>query len=221
MVHVSQAQGTADMDLVYRLTHDAWVGEGLITPRPSGRMVRHPELDNDDNTIVLLARDENGICIGTNSITMDSPLGLPMDHGLKDQVDTVRMQSGKIAGSWRIATAPVCRSRISVLSALIIATIDIAESWEVESCLFLFSMRHERIYQKLIGARTICHRPGFYSDAPLWTPALMRVDRGWFGNSKDGYEGIRKLLRRGGTPCQTAFPSPPQSLCEGSDLEQR
>jgi len=220
MIEVSPAESAADLDLVYKLTHDAWVDEGLIEPRPSGRMIRHPELDNNEKTIVLLARDENGTCIGTNSITMDSPLGLPMDHGLKDQVDSVRAQLGTIAGSWRIATAPVCRSRVSVLSALIIKTIDIAESWEVDSCLFLFAMRHERIYQKLIGARTICHRPGFYSDAPLWTPALMRVDRGWFGKGKDGYEGIRKLVRRGGPQSRVASSSPPHLPGHWSGLEQ-
>jgi hypothetical protein len=196
MIDVSPAQSAADLDLVYKLTHDSWVHERLIEPRPSGRLIRHPELDNDHRTKVLIARDENGVVLGTNSITMDGPLGLPMDHGLKEQVDQVRAEIGKIAGSWRIATAPDCRSRVSVLSGLIIKTIDVAESWDVNGCLFLFAMRHERIYQKLIGARTICHRPGFYPDAPSWTPALMRVDRSWFGQGPEGYERIRDLVRR-------------------------
>ena len=117
------------------------------------------------------------------------------------------------------AAYPFRRTRL-VLSALIIKTIDIAELWEVETCLFLFAMRHERIYQRLIGARTICYRPGFYSDAPLWTPALMRVDRGWFGKGKDGYEGIRTLVRRGGPQSQVALSSPPDSPGQGSKLRQ-
>jgi hypothetical protein len=50
MIEVSPAHSPADMDLVYRLTHDAWVDEGLIEPRPSGRMtvsVRATHLASD------------------------------------------------------------------------------------------------------------------------------------------------------------------------------
>jgi hypothetical protein len=193
MIEVTRVTEAFELDAVYRLTHDAWVEEGLIEPQPSGRMVRHPELDSDRDTHVLVAKGPDGSVLGTNSITFDGPLGLPMDHGLKGQVDKIRATVQRLAGSWRIATVLDCRSRISVLSALIIKTIDIAEELNVDSCLFLFAKRHERVYQKLIGARTICSSPGFYPDAPLWTPVLMRVDREWFGN---GYEGIRSLVRR-------------------------
>lgn len=183
----------SELDVVYRLHHDSWVAEGLLDPQPSGRLVRHPEMDADPNTIVLIAVDDGKI-IGTNTLTLDGPLGVPMDHGLREEVDRIRAEGNKLMASWRIATDPMCRNRMDVVLQLIEATAKHGVEFGGTVCIYLFAKRHERVYQKIVSATTICDAGIFYSDAPKWHAVLMRTDATRWGDR--GSQGLVDQLRR-------------------------
>ena len=184
----------SELDTVYRLHHDSWVGEGYLDARPDGRLVHHPELDANRNTVILVAIEDRSI-VGTNSLTLDGPLGVPMDHGLCDEVDRIRAEGHTVMASWRIATEPTCRNRMTVVLALIEET----AKWLVASggttCIYLFSKCHERIYRKLISATTICDVGAFYPDAPKWHGVLMRTDAKQWGDR--GFQGLIEQIRKG------------------------
>lgn len=184
---------TADeLDQVYRLHHDSWVHEGHLAALPSGRIIRHPELDVDRNTVILAAF-EDGKVVGTNTATLDGPLGVPMDHGLKHELDAIRQEGHKLMASWRIATHPSYRNRTSLILQLIAETADWGHRLGGSACVYLFAKRHERVYQRLVSARTICDAGFFYPDAPRWHATLMRTDAASLG--PDGFRNLADRLR--------------------------
>jgi len=158
---VRTAESQADLQLVWRLTHDVYVGEGYATPRPDGMLRHYPHLDLIPQTVVFMVEDDAGRLLGSNSYTMDSPAGLHADDDFKDVIDDVRAESrlaGKrLAGSWRIVTRPGCREQLAVAMQLISATL--AHAWgrpdRVDRVLFTFNPKHEGFYGRMLGLKTI------------------------------------------------------------------
>lgn len=164
-----------ELDKVYGLTHTSWVESGLVLPQPNGRIIHHPHLDASKDTTILVAI-EDGIIVGTNSITIDGPSGLHVDHGFKDETDVIRAEGNRLASSWRVATLPEYRSRSSLFKALVKATVRLAIEKDVDTCLFLFPPKHESIYQRLINAKTVCNKIIKYEEGFVVTAVMMRTE---------------------------------------------
>jgi GNAT superfamily N-acetyltransferase len=90
-----------------RLVHDAYVGRGLMDPHPTG--VRISPQAVLPSTIVLVAVVDEKV-IGTLSLGLDSPLGLPMDSSFRSEMDALRQSSGRLAEISALAVAPEFRS---------------------------------------------------------------------------------------------------------------
>lgn len=159
---------------VYRMTHDAYVEMGFIDPRPGGRLVHYPHLDAAPETTVLVAV-EAGRIVGTNSLTFDGPVGLHVDEDFKAQADALRATGRKLASSYRINTLHECRQRSDIVKALIRETVRAALAGGVETCLFIFHKRHERIYRKLLNMTTLAERPEI-ACVRNFPAVLMRCD---------------------------------------------
>lgn len=157
-LHVRPIANAEELDQVYRMTHDAYVEMGFIDPRPDGRLVHYPHLDALLETIVLVAT-EGGRIVGTNSLTFDGPAGLHVDEDFKAEADLVRATGRKLASSYRINTLLECRQRSDIVKALIRETVRVALANGIETCLFIFHKRHERIYRKLLNMTTAAERP--------------------------------------------------------------
>ncbi|MBI3831317.1 MAG: hypothetical protein HY291_17495 [Planctomycetes bacterium] len=171
---VRPVRNAEEMDEVYRLTHDAYVGRGYNPPQPDGRLVHYPHLDAIPETTVLIAV-ENGRILGTNSITLDGPLGLSVDGDFKPECDAIRKERRPLATSWRIATREDLRSETRVVMGLIQETVRCGISAGVLTCMFTFNPRHERIYKKLLNLETVaqCAETKGLKNAPA---ILMRLD---------------------------------------------
>lgn len=150
---------SADMDIVYKLTHDQYVKEGYCKPQSTGKLVHYPHLDYIPETIVFVAEDDNNQIIGTNSLTIDNPHKLHVDEDFPTEVAAVRNRSiimnRNLAASWRIVTSPNARNSMKVILALIKGTIEEVCKQHTHELLFSFNPKHEKIYAKLLGLRTI------------------------------------------------------------------
>ncbi len=162
-VVVREAASAADMEAVWRLTHDAYVEQGYCAPQPDGRLIHYPHLEGIPETTVLVA-EENGEIVGTNSLTLDGPAGLHVDADFTTECDRIRVEvraAGKTLGaSWRIATKSSCRSVTAVVKSLIRETVRRFVEADVETVVFTFNPRHERIYKRLLNMSTVARHGG-------------------------------------------------------------
>ena len=181
-----------DLLAVHRLHHDAWVDEGFLSPRASGTIDRHPEFDRDAETFVLVA-EEAGTIVGTVSLSLDGPLGLPVDHGLTSVITPIRSASSRLAAGWRVATHPRLRTSAAVIRALMLETIELTIAHNVSTCLFLFHTRHVPVYRRLLRATTVHAAGAYYDDAPTWDAVLMRADADAWGPG--GYRALSNALQ--------------------------
>lgn len=162
---------------VYKLTHDVYVQMGYCQPQENGILCHYPHLDNIKETFVLVAMDGDKL-LGTNSWTLDSKHGLHVDCDFSEHVNTVRHRcqkfNRKLAASWRIVTNPDQRNTLRTIKSLVQSTVDMALDYGVDTMLFSFNPKHERIYQKMVGMTTlatgICHA----TNAPA---VLMMAER--------------------------------------------
>jgi hypothetical protein len=156
------------------VTHDSYVERDYCHARPDGRLAHHPHLDRIPETAVFVAV-AGGEIVGTSSQTFDGPLGLPMDEDFKAECDRIRAEGRRLAASWRLATRKAYRNQTRLVKALINATTIHGIQTGVQTCLFTFNPRHERIYRRLLNLRTVARREGM--TGLLNAPAiLMRWD---------------------------------------------
>src|SRR5262245_29486021 len=68
----------AELQQVYRLTHDCYVENGYVKPHPTGMIVHYPQFDHIPETTILVAVI-NGRIVGSVSLTQDGPGGFSID----------------------------------------------------------------------------------------------------------------------------------------------
>jgi len=172
---IKKAENAGEMEGVHRLTHDTYFEQEYIDRQPGGKLIHYPHLENIPETTVLIAVSEGRI-IGTNSLTLDGPAGLHVDKDFKEQCDRIRLEGRSLAASWRIATRSGCRSERKVVLGLIQKTVDEAVACGIETMVFTFNPRHERIYRRLLNMRTVARSEGSagLNNAPA---VFMRLDR--------------------------------------------
>ncbi len=154
---VRAIRGTGELDLVYRLTHDSYVERGYVKPLCDGRLVHYPHLDRIPETTILVA-EVNEAIVGTVSLTLDSDAGLHVDDDFKAECDRIRGEGRRLAASWRIATRKECRNQLKVVMELIRQIVHEFVIQEIETCVFTFNPRHERIYKRLLNMETVAVR---------------------------------------------------------------
>lgn len=157
-LEIRPIRSTAELDCVYRMTHDAYVDMGFIQPQPDGRLVHYPQLDVARETTILIAILD-GVIVGTNSFTLDGPSGLHVDEDFKQETDRVRAEGRPLASGWRINTRRNVRDQANIVKSLIGETLRRQTALGVRTCLFIFNKRHERIYQRLLCMKTIAELP--------------------------------------------------------------
>ncbi|HOX06268.1 MAG TPA: hypothetical protein PK280_07695 [Planctomycetota bacterium] len=158
-MRIRKATTLKDLEAVWRLTHDMYVAEGYAESQPDGMLRHYPHLDAVPETTVLMAEDDDGTLLGSNSYTFDGPAGLHVDDDFRDVVDAVRAEcratGRRLGASWRIATRPGCREHLFVVMQLISATLEGGRGL-ADTVLFTFNPKHESFYGRMLGLRTVC-----------------------------------------------------------------
>lgn len=172
-MNVRPVLSDAELDAVHRLTHDGYVEQGFIAPRPDGRLRHHIDIEAAPENMVLVATDGASI-VGTVSITLDGPVGLHADHDFHADCNAVRAEGLPVGAVWRIITEPGHRNSRETVLLLIRAATTVLHHAGVETALCTFAPHHERAYARLLGFRTIARSDGVREVA---TPAVLMRQR--------------------------------------------
>jgi hypothetical protein len=144
---------SGELNTVHRLTYECYVAQGYCAPRPDGRFVHYPHLDNIRETTVFVAVRGREI-VGSISVTVDGPRGLPVDRDFKEKVDGIRRWGAPLGAAWRIVVKPGHRDG-EVLLALLQAAVRATVRLPAKVWLFALNPKHETRYQALLKFRTI------------------------------------------------------------------
>ena len=101
-VVVRLASSTDDLVASARLVHDTYVRRGIMQPERSGLRVTE-QLAHPSTAVFLATRHE--IPIGTISLALDSPHGLPMEKIYPDEIGTLRRAGRSVAEVGALALA--------------------------------------------------------------------------------------------------------------------
>jgi hypothetical protein len=172
---IRPVQNEQEMDKVYRLVHDVYLRRGYCTPQPDRRLRHYRHFDEIPETTVLIAI-EDGKIIGTNSLTVDGPNGLPVDADFKHIVDTVRQEKHKLGASWRIATIHRYHNDKKLVIALIQETVSLVIRKNIRTMLFTFNPRHQKVYKRILGMKTLSQKINNVECLKNAPAVLMRWD---------------------------------------------
>jgi hypothetical protein len=173
-VEVRPIRGEAELDEVYRITHDAFLEHGYCKVQPDGRLIHYPHLDRIPETTILVALIDGAIG-GTLSLTLEGPQGLHVDSDFRAECDAIRREGRRLAAAWRLATRSSCRDERRVVMALILGALRGIFDAGVQTTVFTFNPRHERVYQRLLNMKIVARKQG--TDGLENAPAVfMRMD---------------------------------------------
>ena len=194
---IDSVQGLTE---VYGLTYREYLAAGYIAANADETLAHYAELDGIDETTVFGAYVGDEL-VGTNSLTVDGPMGLHVDHDFPDQVRRIRRwcrgHGLGLGASWRIVTDSRMRRGFAVLVELVRATVRKGCEIGLHVTLYSFHPAHERAYLKFLRletiARDVCRAAG-------GNPAVLML-----GDSRT----IVSRCPRLGQPCLHAC-SPPR-----------
>lgn len=169
------ARETSVLDAAFRLVHDQYVWRGFMTtPHPSGRRVnlRHAL----PSTRVFVASDGARI-VGTVSVVLDSPLGLPMDEVFADQLDRFRRRGRRGAEVSALAMDADRRAHgIPVLMRLLrMVVLHAAEVARIDDLCLVVRPQHADFYQQFFSCE-ILGQPRDYEKVHIEGAVMLRLD---------------------------------------------
>jgi hypothetical protein len=142
---------------------------------PDNRLALYPNLDNIPETRVLIA-EEDGRIVGTNSLTLDGPNGLPSDIDFRKECAAIRGEGRRLAGSWRLCTRAGYRDERRIVLDLFAKTVRLTQELGVQTCVFTVLPRHVRIYEKLLNMKLVSKKEAAIKGLQNVPAVLMRCD---------------------------------------------
>lgn len=167
-------QSRADLEAVYRLTHDAYLDNGVIQAQPNGMLVYAEHLDHSrDTTVWLVLHRETPIA--TISLTQDGPDGLIMEEEFEAELTQVRQERRRLGGVWRLVVHRDYRRDSQIVQLLIAQGVQ----WllrETETGLIVVAPRHAKLYRKLLNMIPLAAKNGDFGEHIHGPTVLLRWD---------------------------------------------
>lgn len=155
---ICELKSPQKLDEIHKLTYSSLLERKDIAPNRDKKISLFPHLDTSRQTTILVA-ENRGKIIGTNSVSMDGPDGLPSDLHFPAETDEIRKRcSGNIAASWRIATSHEYRRDRRLILEIMKATFRVGFENNIDTCLFIFNQRHVDFYKRLFGAEVVSRK---------------------------------------------------------------
>lgn len=97
-----------DIDDVYALAYRAFYRRKYVAHSTEGRLIHHDgHFDlSPDTTIFIARRRSTRKLVGTLSVTLDGPEGLPAEEDFPDEIDRLRKEHRTLYHIWRFAMDP-------------------------------------------------------------------------------------------------------------------
>jgi len=174
-LHVEEVDSIDRLAEVYELTYREYVAEGYVQPNGNKQLRHYAELDGIEETTVFGAYIGSKL-VGTNSLTADGPMGLPVDCDFPDKVARIRRWCRSrdlvLGTSWRLVTDSAARGNFRVLIELVRATVRKGCKLGLHVTLYSLNPRHEKAYRKFLGLETIARG---ICRAVMGAPAVLMV----------------------------------------------
>lgn len=151
---IREATSKQDMEGVYRLLHDAYVQQGYVESQNEQQLLYNAEFDNIPETTVLIV-EASGLLLGTVSITVDGPSGLPVDKDFGTTCNLIRKRQEILACAWRLVTRYGYADERKLVMTLIGEAVQVALRRKVQICLCALNPKHQHFYSRLLGMKTI------------------------------------------------------------------
>jgi len=91
---IKRATNAEELERTFKLVYQNYIGQGFIKPNSSGLRIRPCDTSSDSAFYIAKYKDE---VIGVSGLVQDSDdLGLPSDRIYKDELDTLRNDSGVV-----------------------------------------------------------------------------------------------------------------------------
>ncbi|GIU69069.1 MAG: hypothetical protein KatS3mg002_0305 [Candidatus Woesearchaeota archaeon] len=160
---------------VYHLTYKEYLREGYIQPNPEEMISLYPHLDNILETTTIGIYDKQKL-IGTISWTLDGPFKLHTDIDFPEETQKVRDEGRRLAASWRIVTDYEYRKNMTVVFNLILAVVEEMLIGNIETALFTFNPKHEKVYRQILNMDTVAKKLDSIKGMNNAPAVLMRLD---------------------------------------------
>lgn len=166
------AQTKKELNTVYRIVHDAYLSKGYIKAQPDGKFVHSPNIDNNSNTTVFIAK-EGQKTIGTCSCTLNQGNNTYIESSFKKECKAIRDEGKKVCEIWRVATRD---NNVKAVVSLFATIATYAIENDVDTCVIEVNPCHERIYNRLLGFTTVTRKEetNGLKNAPA---VMMRLDK--------------------------------------------
>lgn len=173
--HSIRLATSGDQEAIDRLAHDSLTSVGDILGHPSGRLRSFPQIDSAFETTRIVAQQGSRV-IGTISMTLDGPHGMPADHAFEQELLAIRAERRRLGNVWRLATDAAIATGKGLVEDLIFSAIRLADENSLETVLFMVPPRFEQLYAMLLLAKRVTAGSLSIGDQEL-SAILMRVDR--------------------------------------------
>jgi hypothetical protein len=139
------AMETEDLEGAFRLVHDNYVRDGHMTPQPSG--LRVGIFNALPSTRVFVAKD-GGRVVGTVTLVLDSPIGLPSDQVYGEELAGLRARGRRLGEATGLSVAPECRGSGAGIAARLYRMLALyaARIARLQELVISVSPRHVRFY---------------------------------------------------------------------------
>jgi hypothetical protein len=171
---IRPVQSRADLEAVYRLTHDAYLDNGVIQQQPNGMLVYAEHLDHSADTTVWIVLHRNQP-VATVSLTKDGSNGMIMEEEFAPELAKVRNERRRLGGVWRLVVHRDYRKDSKIVQILI----SHATQWllrETQTGLIVVAPRHAKLYQKLLNMLPLAAKNGDFGEHIHGPTVLLRWD---------------------------------------------
>ncbi len=145
-----------DFAAIHRLIHDAYVEQGYIEPQGNGRLLYNAEFDQRPETVVLMVESE-GVLLGTLSLTVDGPRGLPVDRDFNATCNLVRREGRPLGCVWRLVTRQGYVDERRLVLTLIGEIVQEGLARQIKTYLCALNPKHERFYKRLLNMKSLAY----------------------------------------------------------------
>ncbi len=172
---VRTVRDDVELDVVYRMAHEAYLHQGYCAPTAPKRLNLYPSLDGIEETRVWVL-DFKGTIQASVSVTQDGPKGLPMECGFGGLYAGVRLERRRLGAVWRMVKCSAAGALPN--PGLIMVTTALTDAFcnrNLETFFCSVHPKHESFYRRVLKMR----RVGFSRDSEGLQNApavLMRCD---------------------------------------------
>jgi len=161
-MEIRPAEKLSELIQAGEVIHDAYVGEGIIKPEPSGVFLHSQHLTKQGMLMVAI---EDNVVIGTVGSIIDSTYGLPLDNVFGSELKRLRSNHDKIAECGVIASSE--RLRPSVIDTMIGYSLWWLMHMGVDFIVTSCHPDHTAFYVKRYGLEVLAPIPSRMGDKPV------------------------------------------------------